>query len=60
MRRHFFTLFLLLLLTLLLPCAHAENVLYPELTDPVDQQVQQLAIMFQRDEPFFGVPYNKD
>jgi len=60
MRRHFFLLSLLLMLTFALPCARCENVLLPELSDPVDQKIQQLAIMYQRDDPFFGVPYNKD
>lgn len=56
--RFLFPLFLLALL-LALPCALGENVLYPELTDPVDQYVQSLAIMAQRDDPFYAVPYNK-
>lgn len=59
MRRRILFAFLLSLL-LALPCAAEDNSLYPELTDPVDQHIQQLAVMFQRDEPFFAVPYNKD
>lgn len=53
-------LLFVLCLFLFLPCAAGENVLYPELTDPVDQRVQRLAIMFQRDDPFYEYPYNKD
>ena len=60
MCRRLFLPILLLVLMLALPCALGENVLYPELTDPVDQRMQRLAIMSQRDPVFFGVPYNKD
>lgn len=58
-RRLFFSAFLLMLI-LALPGALSENVLYPELADPVDQYMQRLAVMSQRDPVFFGVPYNKD
>lgn len=61
-RRHFLRA-LALLTTLLLcacSCALCEEDGYPALSDPVDQHMQRLAIMSQRDPVFFGVPYNKD
>lgn len=54
------SLLFLLVFLLAAPCAAGENVFYPELSDPVDQRVQRLAIMFQRDDPFWEYPYNKD
>lgn len=52
-------LFIALLLLCLCPLsACAEVPLYPELSDPVDQYMQSLYVMSQRDSAFEGVPYN--
>lgn len=39
-------------------CACAQEGLYPPLEDPIDQMVQRMAVMSQRDEAFEGVPYD--
>lgn len=46
------------LLVLFGACACAQEGLYPPLEDPVDQMVQRMAVMSQRDEAFEGVPYD--
>jgi len=45
-------------LLLLWPWAALSDGLYPKLDDPVDQAVQRLNIMSQRDEAFEGFEYN--
>ena len=49
---------LTLLLSFILFTAAADEALYPALSDPTDQWMQQLAVMSQRDEAFKGVKYN--
>lgn len=50
-------LLVLLWVFLCLPAA-AEERLYPMLSDPLDQRIQALCVMSQRDEAFEGFPYN--
>lgn len=49
---------MLLMMTLACSAAAQANSLRPVLSDPVDQQVQRLHIMSQRDEAFDGLEYN--
>lgn len=58
MRRLLFAV--LALLILLCAAAQGEEALYPALTDPVDQAMQQLAVMSQKDEIISTLPYNGD
>lgn len=59
MRRLTLLMFLLFVLALAaLPAYAQDDPYYPSLTDPVDQAMQRLAVMSQKDERIAETPYN--